>query len=212
MPESTNIVRDTNFFAENASIGQFISVEVASESRFSFKTHLVGCKTGSYLVLEIPSIQEAGNVREHLVLDRSLIIRTICERTTGDCIGFYSSVLGIVRVPYPVLFASYPQEVETRELRTEKRQTLMIPALMYKNEGGEQMSGHVIDHSSGGCRFEIVVPDDVIKLKANLMHLRYLDPDTQREAVRLCRVCSQRKLGNRLSIGFAFLQSMRETG
>lgn len=213
MPESINIVRDTNFFADNASIGQFLTVEVAGESRFSFKTHLVGCKAGSYLVLEIPTVQEAGNVREHLVLDRPLIIRTICERTTGECVGFYSSIQGIVRLPYPVLFVSYPLEVETRELRAEKRQSIMIPAEMYKTGGGEHMGGHVTDHSSGGCRFELVVPEDVIKLKANVMHLRYVDPDNQQEVVRLCRVCSQRKVGNRMTIGFAFLQQgMRETG
>lgn len=210
--ESSNKVRDINFFAQNAAIGQFISVEVANGSRDSFKTHLVGCKAGSYLILEIPTLLDAGKAKDQLVLDRQLIIRTICEKTTGDCMGFYSSVLGVIKVPYPVFFAAYPHEVETRELRTEKRMSTSIPAAMFINEGGELMHGFITDHSAGGCRFELQVPEEVVKIKARTMYLRYVDPATERETIRMSAVCSQRKAGSLMTIGFAFVQAMQETG
>ncbi len=211
--ESSNTkIRDINFFAQNAAIGQFISVEIANANRESFKTHLVGCKTGSYLILEIPSVLDAGNVKDMLVLDRKLIIRTICERTTGDCMGFYSTVQGILKIPYPVFFASYPEEVETRELRTEKRQPTAIACVMFKHENGEKMPGFITDISEGGCRFDLVVQEEVVKLKVTSMSLRYVDPVTNIEMTRLCEVCSQRKTGTTLSIGFAFTQAMQQTG
>ncbi|HTR00452.1 MAG TPA: flagellar brake protein [Candidatus Acidoferrum sp.] len=207
----SNKVRDVNFFAQNAAIGQFISVEIANANRESFKTHLVGCKAGSYLILEIPNVQDAGIAKKQLVLDQPLIIRTICERTTGECMGFYSSVLGIVRIPYPVFFAAYPEEVETRELRTEKRLSTTIPCQMFLQQGGEEMPGYITDLSSGGCRFELQVRDDVVKVKVNTMYLRFLDPATSQPTVRLGSVCSQRKIGNMLSIGFAFMQQMQQS-
>jgi hypothetical protein len=210
--ENTNKVRDINFFAQNAAIGQFISVEIANSNRESFKTHLIGCKTGSYLILEIPGIQDAGKAKDLLMLDRKLIIRTICERTTGDCMGFYSKVQGILKVPYPVFFASYPEEVETRELRTEKRMATSIPCVMFKHENGDKMPGYITDLSAGSCRFDLVVQEEVVKVKVNSMYLRYVDPVTNIEMTRLSEVCSQRKAGNIMSIGFAFVQEMQQTG
>src|SRR6478609_321526 len=97
--EAPIVVRDVNFFVENASMGQHISVEIVGRARDNFKTRLVGCRSGSYLILEIPGLLEAGNIRSQLVPGRELIIRTICEKTTGECMGFYSSVVGVVRVP-----------------------------------------------------------------------------------------------------------------
>ncbi len=211
-PESINKIRDINFFAQNAAIGQFISVEIANSNRESFKTHLVGCKTGSYLILEIPSLLDAGNVKDLLVLDRKLIIRTICERTTGDCMGFYSTVQGILKVPYPVFFASYPEELETRELRAEKRLVTSIPCVMFKQENGDKMPGYITDLSNGGCRFDLVVQEEVVKVKVNSIYLRYVDPATNVEVTRLSEVCSQRKTGNVMSIGFSFTQEMQQTG
>jgi len=210
--ENINKVRDINFFAQNAQIGQFISVEIANSNRESFKTHLIGCKTGSYLILEIPSLLDAGNVKDLLLLDRKLIIRTICERTTGDCMGFYSTVQGILKVPYPVFFASYPEEVETRELRAEKRIATSIPCVMFKHENGDKMPGNITDLSNGGCRFELVVAEEVVKVKVNSMYLRFVDPVSNVELTRLGEVCSQRKTGNVMSIGFSFVQEMQQTG
>jgi Flagellar protein YcgR/PilZ domain len=210
--ESSNKVRDIHYFAQNVAIGQFISVEIANSNRESFKTHLIGCKTGSYLILEIPSVLDAGNVKDLLVLDRKLIIRTICERTTGDCMGFYSSVQGILKIPYPVFFASYPEEVETRELRTDKRIATTIPCMMFKQESGEKMPGLITDLSEGGCRFELMVQEEVVKVKVNSMYLRYVEPATKVEITRLCEVCSQRKIGSVMSIGFSFMQAMQQTG
>ena len=44
------------------------------------------------------------------------------------------------------------------------------------------------------------------------MYLRYVDPATKVEITRLCEVCSQRKIGSVMSIGFSFMQAMQQTG
>ena len=206
-----NRVRDINFFAQNAAIGQFISVEIANSTRDNLKTHLVGCKAGSYLILEMPSLIEAGDIKRSLVVDKPLIIRTICEKTTGECMGFHSAVQGIVRVPYPVFFAAYPNEVETRELRTERRMQTAIPCQMFKQDGGEKMPGLITDLSAGGCRFELHVREEVVKIKARNMYLRFVDPAVGQEVTKLVEVCSQRKTGTLMSIGFSFTREMRAT-
>ena len=205
------VVRDVNFFVENATMGQFISVEIVGRTRDVFKTRLVGVRTGAYLILEIPGLLEAGNVRTQLVPGRELIIRTICEKTTGECMGFYSSVIGVVRVPFPVVFINFPTQVETRELRTEKRQPTAIPGTMFIQKGDNEIPGMITDVSGGGCRFELQVEEHVVRIKAQSLFLRYFDPETNREVVRHADVCSQRKQDNLISIGFAFSRELRQT-
>jgi hypothetical protein len=206
------IVRDVNFVLQNARIGQFISVEIANKQRDSFKSHLVGSKAGSYLIVEMPSVLEGSTVKEQLVVGQQLIVRSIFEKTTGECMGFHSKVEGVIRVPHPVLFISYPIEIETRELRNEKRLNTVLNAWMQVEPNAARMAGQIIDLSSGGCRFELPVEEGVVKIKAKNLYLRYLDPTTNQEVVRLGQVCSQRREGPVLSIGFAFLSEMQQTG
>lgn len=207
------IVRDVNFVFQNARIGQFISVEIVSKQtpRESFKTHLVGCRAGGYLIVEMPNVLDYGNIRDQLTVGKQLIIRSICEKTTGECMGFYSTIEGVVRVPYPVLFISYPTEVETRELRNEKRHQTQISAYMFRNQGGEELHGTIIDLSNGGCRFELPVDEQVVKIKAKQMYLRYTDPNNGEQVVRFSEVCSQRREAGVLSIGFAFIPPLQQT-
>lgn len=209
--EAPIVVRDVNFFVENATMGQYISVEIVGRARDNFKTRLVGSRSGAYLILEIPGLLEAGNIRAQLVPGRELIIRTICEKTTGECMGFYSSVVGVVRVPYPIVFIAFPTEVETRELRVEKRQPTSIPGALFINKGDKEIAGMITDLSNGGCRFELQVDDAVVRIKAHTLYLRYTDPETGQEIVRLGEVCSQRRQDSLISIGFAFVREMRQT-
>ncbi|MES2604062.1 MAG: flagellar brake protein [Pseudomonadota bacterium] len=210
--EAPVVVRDVNFFVENAAMGQFVSVEIVGRNRDTFKTRLLGCRSGGYLILEIPGLLEAGNVRTQLIPGREVIVRTICEKTTGDCMGFYSSVIDVVRVPYPIVFIKFPTEVETRELRVEKRLPTWIPGALYMKEGESELAGTITDLSSGGCRFELHVDEAVVRIKAKSLYLRYTDPETGQETKRLCEVCSQRRLaGTQMSIGFSFMPEMRQT-
>jgi hypothetical protein len=205
------IVKDANFVLQNTRIGQFISVEIANSQRESFKSHLVGCKAGSYLIVEMPSVLEGGGIKDQLTIGRQLIVRSICEKTTGECMGFYCTVEGVIRMPHPVLFISYPIEIETRELRNEKRVDTVISAWMQVEPSAARMAGQIIDLSAGGCRFELPVEEGVVKIKARNLYLRYVDPVTNQETVRLGQVCSQRREGPVLSIGFAFLSEMQQT-
>lgn len=199
------ISRDVETFMHNVSIGQYISVEVLTKEGDYFNTTLVGVKQGMYLILEMPNLHQFSKQRDHLRMGQPLIIRTICEKTTGECLGFHSHIHGVSRIPYQVLFIAWPQEMEIRPLRTERRQQTVIPAVMSKQETGEPMPGTITDLSAGGCCFELQVDASVVRIKAKTLYLRYRDPVTNEEHIRLSRVCSQRKEGHKISIGFAFV-------
>lgn len=209
--EKPLVSRDVTAFMQNVSIGQYISVEVLNRTDDYFNTSLVGIKAGAYLILEMPHLHQFSKLRDQLRMGQPLIIRTICEKTTGECLGFHTQVIGVSRIPFQVLFVAYPQEMEIRALRTEKRQQTAIPAMMSKQEGSEQMPGTITDLSAGGCCFELMVDDSVIRIKAKTLYLRYRDPVTNVEHLRLSRVCSQRKEGNRIAIGFSFAEEFQQS-
>jgi c-di-GMP-binding flagellar brake protein YcgR len=206
------VSRDVETFMHNVSIGQYISVELLSKNGDYFNTALVGVKAGMYLILEMPSLHQFSRQRDLVRMGQPLIIRTICEKTTGECLGFHSHILGVSRIPYQVLFVAYPREMEIRSLRIERRQPTAIPAVMSKLESSEPMPGTIVDLSAGGCCLELAVDQSVVRIKARDLYLRYRDPHTNEEQVKLCRVCSQRKEGNKISIGFAFVEELQRTG
>lgn len=209
--EKPVVSRDVSSFMHNVSIGQFISVEVLNKEDDYFNTALVGVKHGMYLILEMPSLHRFSKLRDHLRVGQPLIIRTICEKTTGECLGFHSQVIGVSRIPYEVLFISWPQQMEVRALRTEKRRHTEIAAVMSKQGNSESLPGTITDLSAGGCCFELTVDPAVLRIKAKLLHLRFSDPATGIEQRRLSRVCSQRKEGNRIVIGFAFVEELQRS-
>ena len=201
------IQRDVNVFVQNASVGQYINVEIMNKDRERFNSTLVGLKSQQYLLLELPSLLKYGSLRDQLLLGQSLVIRTICEKTTGECMGFRTNVEGVIKTPYPVFFVTFPASVETRELRAEVRNQSAIAATIYKHEDSDHIAGLITDISAGGCCFELEVEDAVAGIKAKTMHVQFIDPETGAEKVKLGKVCSQRKTGNRISLGFAFIDN-----
>jgi len=210
--ENPVIHRDVNVFVQNACIGQYISVEIMNKGRERFKSSLIGMKNQQYLMLELPHLLKYGSLRDQLLLGQALVIRTICEKTTGECMGFRTNVEGVIKSPYPVFFATFPAEVETRELRNEKRSQTIIAAHMFKQEESDAIEGVLTDISAGGCCFELEVEQSVAGIKAKSMYLRFIDPESGQIVRRLGKICSQRKEGNRIALGFAFVEDLQATG
>ncbi|HWK53250.1 MAG TPA: PilZ domain-containing protein [Hyphomicrobiales bacterium] len=201
--EQASDAQDAGVFAEYASVGQYTSVEILNGNRDRFKSALLGFKPPLFLILELPGLLQYGNLRDELLPGQGLIVRTICEKTTGACMGFHARVEAVLKSPCPVFFVSYPNHIETRELRQEKRQPANISAHMFKHEDEGVIAGTIVDISPHGCCFEMPVGELDSAPQAEVLQLRYLDPLTERCVTRTARVCSQRREGQRLALGFA---------
>ncbi|MFQ3236958.1 MAG: hypothetical protein ACI9C4_002533 [Paraglaciecola sp.] len=202
---------DYTFF-QNVRMGQFLDVEIQNNQNDRFKSFLIGVKQGQYLILEQPDSKRFGFARDLLVEGQSIIIRTICEQTTGECIAFRAFVKGIINHPQKLLFVSFPEDIQKRELRIEQRKALRYPAQIYMTNQGERISGVITDMSDGGCRFEMQVSDTVKGVKQDNVYIEFEHPDIGFLQEVHCKVCSQRKILDIVSIGLAFKQPLKIKG
>jgi c-di-GMP-binding flagellar brake protein YcgR len=62
-----------------------------------------------------------------------------------------------MRFPDKLVVVSFPSEIQRRALRNERRNSIFIPASVRLNldvvHNARSFKGHLIDLSSGGCRF-----------------------------------------------------------
>jgi hypothetical protein len=208
-----SVSRDTSGLADHIQVGQYVSVEVSNIHRDRFSTRLVGMVYPKYVILELPNIVKRGELINRLILNHALTIRTICERTTGECLGFRTKVEEIVKHPYPLLFVFYPLEIFTYELRREQRIETYLPARIYRDDGAHTVAGTITDISNMGCRFTI----DGDSLRANFgdtqtLHIAYPDSARGGETVRFVRICSQRRHGRKnVALGLEFIEALAES-
>jgi hypothetical protein len=208
-----SVTRDTSDLINHVQVGQYVSVEISNIHKDRFSTRLVGMLDPKYLILELPGIVKRGELMDRLILNNALTIRTICERTTGECLGFQTKVDAIVKHPYPLFFASFPVEIFTYELRSEERLETLLPAKIYKDDGAHTVTGTITDISNGGCKF--IVENEALVAHFNntpTMHISYPDPARGADAVRLVRVCSKRKHGKKsVALGLNFVEALAQS-
>jgi len=208
-----SVTRDTSGLIHHVQMGQYVSVEVSNIHRDRFSTRLVGMLDPKYLILELPSIVKRGELMDRLILNNALTIRMICERTTGECLGFQTKVDAIVKHPYPLFFASFPLEIFTYELRREERLDTFLPAKIYKDDGTNAITGTIADISKGGCRF-IIESEELAAHFSNTQTLHIAYPDAARgcDAVKFVRICSKRKHGKKsVALGLEFIEALAQS-
>ena len=115
-----------------------------------FKATFVGMETGAFLIVRTPA---SPFLKEHLLSGNHVTVRFV---HLGNAFGFRSSVLSHSASPVPLLFLSYPQQIETLNLRKAKRLECFIPASARIGDGG--LAGLITDISTDGCRFSFKLP------------------------------------------------------
>ncbi len=127
-----------------------------------FRCRYLGMKPGDYLILQMPGIP---GLREKLISRCNLILRFLIS---GKIYGFRSTVLGHTLRPAPMLFISYPNSLETLNLRKSERIETFIECEAEIND--QIVRGVVLDLSSDGCRISIE--------HLSLAHTQLLQPET----------------------------------
>lgn len=190
--------------ARKLAMGQLLDIEVQDTGKARFQGPLVGMKEGRYLVTELPSAARHGNLRELLHDDQELIVRTICERTTGECLGFKSFVVSRLNVPDSLLFISFPPSVQIHELRTEKRVLVSEPATVMLDMSMPAIIGTLTDLSASGCRFEFEFTDRYPLKRDDNVEIEFVHPETSRQLRSKATVRSVRNFNNLVSVGMSF--------
>lgn len=190
--------------ARKFALGQILDIELQDAARTRFQGPLLGMREGKYLVTDLPSVARHGTLRDRLIDEQELIVRTICERTTGECLGFKSSIYARLKSPDPMLFISYPPEVQIHELRSETRLMVYQRATLMLAELGQSIIGLLTDLSASGCRFEVEGADRWQVKRDEQVQIEFIHPESGRVQTRAGLVRSVRNQNNFLSVGMAF--------
>jgi hypothetical protein len=133
----------------SVELGGFLLIQFQGlEDRF--KVSFVGMEAEEFLIVRTPA---SHFLKEHLISGTQVTVRFV---HLGNAYGFRSSILSHVSNPVPLLFLSYPQKIETLNLRKAKRIECFIPASARIRDRG--FAGLITDISTDGCRFSFKLP------------------------------------------------------
>lgn len=128
----------------------------------------IGLKGRDYVLTEQPMVSGAPIFS---AAGAPCVVRFLYQ---GVVHGFTSNVAYIVFNPFPMLCINYPRELETINLRGEKRFAVSISATVCYQELGETktLEGTISDLSVSGCRLELPLffdAGDVLDLSFRLL-------------------------------------------
>ena len=112
-----------------------------------FRATLIGIETPIYLMvrMQIPTM-----FRSQIDKGTTFLVRYVYM---GNLYGFRTKSLGSVEKPYKITFISYPENVESLNIRRSKRVSCFIPSTL--ELGKSQLRGLVVEISKTGIRFVV---------------------------------------------------------
>lgn len=190
--------------ARKFALGQVLDIEIQDAVKDRFQTTLIGMREGKYLLTSMPSLTRHGNLRDLLPENQDVIVRTICEKTTGECLGFKSQVYAKLKQPEQLLFLAFPLDLQIHELRNENRMLITQKAQLFSGHGERQIFGMITDFSAGGCRFEYESAAEIPPRKDDRVEICFQHPESGQDVRNGSRICSVKNYQNIVSIGMAF--------
>ncbi len=193
-PAGVDKTRDAHIGVE---VGVHLQIQFQGLKEIS-KTTLVGLERGLYLIVRTPPVPGTWT---KLNKENHTIVRYLYK---GTVYGFKCTLLAVMNEPFPLLFLSYPSDIETINLRKQERVECVIPAVA--RIAGSPCKGAVLDISQSGCSFAFnvqsggsppVTPGDEIVLV-----IRLAGSAGERELS--AKVMNVRKTGDRVITGNFF--------
>jgi c-di-GMP-binding flagellar brake protein YcgR len=170
-------------------------------TKSKWDTIFIGSKPRRYLILEQPKV---NGLPVKFDDNSKWSINFI---NNGQIFNFLSEVIGSCSRPVPLVFLSYPESVETANLRHAKRYPVRIPMTAEETEPqGEETppaftKGLILDLSIGGC---LAATTGDLPLERNLSVNLYLDDRESINGLKMEKKCGRRVMGTFYS-GLSFL-------
>lgn len=190
--------------------GSSIRLLALETTKSKWTTTLIGSRPGRYLIVEMPKLA-GGPVK---LDDGTRWAANFISK--GSVYSFNTEVLGYTYRLVPLLFLSYPHEVEVSNLRTEKRYPVNIPIVFTITdvppapEGTEPppkpdgaLKALVVDISEGGFMMACSLP---LVPDTNIEASFYLPKDETIEGIKATVRACRGKPGSCV-LGLAYTQS-----
>lgn len=180
-------------------IGHEMLVQFEGE-KARFKSTYYGQKPEEFLIIQMPGIP---GIREKLLNGGRLVIRYLVG---GRVYGFKAHSQGHVVRPCPLIFLSYPQSVESLNLRKSERVNTFLDAK--GSIDGVIMDGVILDLSAGGCMLLVHRTTGIAWPSLDpgqIVHLEFSLGKDQEPTTILSQVISMRKDPERIRLGIKFI-------
>ncbi len=146
--------RDNREWLSHVKIGQRFDLELLDQRKSRCSCELIGYKAGRYVLFRV----DDDTLPDRFFINGlAVVCRFLVEDSVGECFAFKSELLQLTRFPDKLAVISFPSAIQRRALRNERRNSIFIPASVRLNlevvQNARSFHGHVIDVSSGGCRF-----------------------------------------------------------
>ncbi len=119
-----------------------------------FKSVLIGIEAPNYLIvrMQIPS-----RFRNQIDEGTSFLVRYVY---LGNLYGFKSKSMGSIESPYKLTFLSYPDTIESLDIRKAQRVSCFIPAVLKLDK--TEYRGLIMEISKSGTRFSVNANKDIV--------------------------------------------------
>jgi len=193
-----------NEWLSHIKLGQRFDIQLLDQFKTRFSSELIGYKGGRYLLLRPDDSVPERFLQPGLVV----VCRFILEDAFGECLAFKSELLQLIRMPDKLMAIAFPLDVQRRALRSEKRNSIYLPAMVKVNldvlHKARQFSGYLIDVSISGCRFLFAAEHNTSKVNLAPVLLNVACKPSG-EALSISGEVKNSKLDERgLSIGIQF--------
>lgn len=191
--------------------GKILDIQINHPVTIRQKAMLVGYELGKYLILKYPKVVRSSDYKDVLVEGNVIIVRYLLEGSAGKCYAFRSTIKHIIQFPEKLIFIAYPETLENRELRRQRRQVTHIPAsisLLGKdgNATESKIKGIISDINAKGCGFSFKVDNDKVRVNTREVIVSIHNPVTGEERIP-AKVCNSRNQNGRVSVGIQFIDA-----
>jgi c-di-GMP-binding flagellar brake protein YcgR len=121
-----------------------------------FKSNLIGIEAPNYLMIRM---QIPNRFRSQVDKGTTFLVRYVYM---GNLYGFRTKSLGSIEKPYKITFLSYPDKVESLNIRKAQRVSCYIPSTLELDK--MQFRGLVMEISRSGTRFAVNTGTDIVNM------------------------------------------------
>lgn len=189
--------------------GKTLDLQINHPVPLRLKLTLVGFEVGKYILLKYPKVARPSDYKDVLIEGNIMIVRYLMEGNKGECFAFRSSIKHVTLHPEKLLFLEYPKNIENRQLRTQQRTSIHIPAtIMLEGKGDDstKINGVISDISAKGCGFAFKSKSE--KTHVNKINILVCIQSPIDGEVRVpAKVCNSRNVEGLVNVGIQFLDT-----
>lgn len=188
--------------------GKHLDLQINHPISLRLKLPLIGYELGKYIILKYPKGASTSEYKDVLVEGNVLIVRYLMEGSKGECFAFRSSIKSITQYPEKLLFIEYPKKIENRQLRTQQRTSIHLPAVIMlegsSDKKATKINGIIGDISAKGCGFTFKTKSANAKVNKRDIFVCLQSP-MDGEVKVPARVCNSRNDNGTVSVGIQFI-------